>query len=92
MRTNQWLISIVLFSSLAAFSVYAADQAPAANTADTKLEKIGDTPSTTKDKTSDGPMHHGEKKCDHKQGDSCPHHKDKNHHGKMHEKCDHDHH
>ena len=91
MRTNQWLITLVLLGSFSVFSVQAADQTPTPTVADSKLEKIADTPATGKGEMKDCPMHKGKKECDHKKGEPCPYHKDKKHHGKAHEKCDHEH-
>jgi hypothetical protein len=91
MRTNQWFYTLILLSSFSTFSVYAADQAPAPKVADTRLEKIADTPATSTGEMKDCPMHQGKKECDHKKGEPCPYHKDKTHHGKSHEKCEHEH-
>jgi len=91
MNTTQWFNALLLLSSFAAFSVYAADQSPAPKIADTKLEKIADKPAISKGEMKDCPMHQGKKECNHKNGEPCPHHKDKMHHGKSHEKCEHEH-
>lgn len=93
MRTNPWFITLILLSTIAAFPVSAAEQTPAPKVADdTKLEKIADTPAPAKREMKDCPMHQGNKECDHKKGEPCPHHKDKKHHGKAHDKCEHEHH
>ncbi len=92
MRANRLANTLILLSSFAAFSVYAADQAPAPKAADTRLETIGETPASSKGEMKDCPMHQGKMKCDHQKGEPCPLHKDEKQHGKSHEKCEHMHH
>ena len=92
MRTTHWTFVLLVLASTFSLSGVAADQVTSTQQADTKLEKIAETPDATKKEMKDCPMHQGKKECDHKKGEPCPMHKDKAHHGKSHEKCDHEHH
>jgi len=93
MRASQLVVSVFLATSLFAASAMAADAAPSTGQAKSsdKLEKISDAPAASKTDIKDCPMHHGKKECDHKKGEPCPYHQDKKHHGKSHDKCDHEH-
>jgi len=90
MRPGQWIISLFLATSLCAASAMAADAAPASNLSGNKLEKIDAAPAAQHN-MKDCPMHQGKKECDHKKGEPCPYHQDAKHHGKSHEKCEHEH-
>lgn len=89
MRLSHLLTSLLVASFIFTGSAMATDAAqPAA--AGNKLEKI-DTAPATGHNMKDCPMHQGKKECDHKKGEPCPYHQDAQHHGKSHEKCEHEH-
>lgn len=90
MRTKYLFKTLILLSTFTALGVYADEQSTTAKVADTKLEKIANTTPASKSEMKDCPMHQGKHADTHKQGDQCPHYKDKKHHGKAHEKCEHE--
>lgn len=94
MRTRHWINFLFLAVSISASAAMAADKTSAAEQIQpaTKLEKISNSPAGEKSAVDDCPMHHGKKECDHKKGETCPHHQNEEHHGKMHDKCDQKHH
>jgi len=93
MRLTKLMTALFFVSFLCTGYVMAADSTqpvPAKETS--KLEKISDAPAATAQDKKDCPMDHGKKDFKHKHGEPCPHHQDKMHHGKLHEKCDHEQH
>lgn len=86
MRPTLWPALLLLTISLATAPAIAAETEPNG----TKLETISPAPAASKNE--DCPMHKNQKeKCEHKNGEPCPYHNDKKHHGKSHDKCDHKH-
>jgi hypothetical protein len=91
MRTTHWVISLFFAVSLATSPAMAAEEAPASAPTKQapKMDTVDGNPASLH---RDGcPMHHDNKKCDHKKGEPCPYHRDGNHHAKSHDKCDHKH-
>ena len=96
-------ITALFFAGLL-FTGYAmaADSAqPAPAKEISKLEKISDAPAAADQDNKDCPVHHSKKECPmehgkknskHKHAEPCPHHQDEMHHGKLHEKCEHEQH
>jgi len=88
------LITALFFAGLVSTGyVLAADStqpAPAVETS--KLEKISDAPAAIGQGKEECPMAHGKKHMQHKHAEPCPHHQDEMHHGKSHDKCDHQQH
>ncbi len=87
MRATHWIVSIFLATSLCAASAIAAEVTPANGETPSKLEKINGAPASEHE-MKDCPMHQGKKEYQHKKGEPCPYHQDKNHNGKAHDKCD----
>ncbi len=87
MHATQWIISIILATSLCAASAMAADATPTISDAPKKLEKIDGAPAAEHE-MKDCPMNKDKKDYEHKKGELCPDHQDKKHHDKTHKKCD----
>jgi hypothetical protein len=88
MRLTHLLTSLFVVGFIFTGAAMAADEAPAS--ASSKLEAISAAPATESNNEDKCPMHKGKKNCKEKHGEPCPYH-DKDHHGKSHEKCEHEH-